>query len=188
MRGCIAPATACLRADGRLAFLGRIDDQVKIRGYRVEPGEVSAAVRAAGPVAQAETLAIEHDGRLRLATFVVMRDGATFDEAAVRAALAAKLPDYMVPAQFVALARLPVTANGKVDRAALRELAVAPVVTAAGDAPQGAVETVLAEVWQAVLKNVGRDDNFFETGGDSGASGDRPCTQARCALHAEATV
>ncbi|WP_157768280.1 AMP-binding protein, partial [Burkholderia ambifaria] len=60
-----------LRTDGRLAFLGRIDDQVKIRGYRVEPGEVSAAVRAAGPIAQAETLAIEHDGRLRLATFVV---------------------------------------------------------------------------------------------------------------------
>ncbi|EKS9796440.1 MULTISPECIES: non-ribosomal peptide synthetase [Burkholderia] len=158
-----------LRADGRLAFLGRIDDQVKIRGYRVEPGEVSAAVRAAGPVAQAETLAIEHDGRLRLATFVVMRDGSTFDEAALRAALAAKLPDYMVPAQFVALARLPVTANGKIDRAALRELAAAPVVKASGDAPQGAVETVLAEVWQAVLKapKVGRDDNFFELGGDS---------------------
>ncbi|QOH34520.1 non-ribosomal peptide synthetase [Burkholderia cepacia] len=158
-----------LCADGRLAFLGRIDDQVKIRGYRVEPGEVSAAVRAAGPVAQAETLAIEHDGRLRLATFVVMRDGATFDEAAVRAALAAKLPDYMVPAQFVALARLPVTANGKIDRAALREQAAAPVATASGNAPQGAVETVLAEVWQAVLKapQVGRDDNFFELGGDS---------------------
>lgn len=158
-----------LRADGRLAFLGRIDDQLKIRGYRVEPGEVSAAVRAAGPVAQAETLGIEHDGRLRLATFVVMRDGATFDEAAVRAALAAKLPDYMVPAQFVALARLPVTANGKIDRAALREQAAAPVATASGNAPQGAVETVLAEVWQAVLKapQVGRDDNFFELGGDS---------------------
>ncbi|WP_413142647.1 amino acid adenylation domain-containing protein [Burkholderia cepacia] len=158
-----------LRVDGRLAFLGRIDDQVKIRGYRVEPGEVSAAVRAAGPVAQAETLGIEHDGRLRLATFVVMRDGATFDEAAVRAALAAKLPDYMVPAQFVALARLPVTANGKIDRAALREQAAAPVATASGNAPQGAVETVLAEVWQAVLKapQVGRDDNFFELGGDS---------------------
>ncbi|KWA17631.1 non-ribosomal peptide synthetase [Burkholderia cepacia] len=158
-----------LCADGRLAFLGRIDNQVKIRGYRVELGEVSAAVRAAGPVAQAETLAIEHDGRLRLATFVVMRDGATFDEAAVRAALAAKLPDYMVPAQFVALARLPVTANGKIDRAALREQAAAPVATASGNAPQGAVETVLAEVWQAVLKapQVGRDDNFFELGGDS---------------------
>ncbi|OXI49366.1 non-ribosomal peptide synthetase [Burkholderia aenigmatica] len=158
-----------LRADGRLAFLGRIDDQVKIRGYRVEPGEVSAAVRAAGPVAQAETLAIEHDGRLRLATFVVMRDGANFDEAAMRAALAAKLPDYMVPAQFVALARLPVTANGKIDRAALREQAAAPVASAAGNAPQGPVETVLAEVWQAVLKapQVGRDDNFFELGGDS---------------------
>ncbi|NTY37366.1 non-ribosomal peptide synthetase [Burkholderia diffusa] len=158
-----------LRVDGRLAFLGRIDDQVKIRGYRVEPGEASAAVRAAGPVAQAETLAIEHDGRLRLATFVVMHDRVVFDEAAMRAALAAKLPDYMVPAQFVALARLPVTANGKIDRAALRELAAAPVALASGDAPQGVVETVLAEVWQAVLKapQVGRDDNFFELGGDS---------------------
>ncbi|WP_201326166.1 amino acid adenylation domain-containing protein, partial [Burkholderia sp. E168m23] len=158
-----------LRTDGRLAFLGRIDDQVKIRGYRVEPGEVSAAVRAAGPIAQAETLAIEHDGRLRLATFVVMRDGVAFDEAAVRAALAATLPDYMVPAQFVALRRLPVTANGKIDRAALCELAAVPVVGASSDAPQGAVETVLADVWQAVLKapKVGRDDNFFELGGDS---------------------
>lgn len=158
-----------LRADGRIAFLGRIDDQVKIRGYRVEPGEVSAAVRAAGPVAQAETLAIEHDGRLRLATFVVMRDGAAFDEAAMRTALGATLPDYMMPAQFVALARLPVTANGKIDRAALRELAAAPVATASGDAPQGPVETTLAEVWQAVLKapHVGRGDNFFELGGDS---------------------
>ncbi|WP_175701553.1 non-ribosomal peptide synthetase [Burkholderia ambifaria] len=158
-----------LRTDGRLAFLGRIDDQVKIRGYRVEPGEVSAAVRAAGPIAQAETLAIEHDGRLRLATFVVMRDGAAFDEAAVRAALGATLPDYMVPAQFVALAGLPVTANGKIDRAALRERAAAPVATASGDAPRGPVETALAEVWQAVLKapHVGRDDNFFELGGDS---------------------
>ncbi|MGS0894217.1 amino acid adenylation domain-containing protein [Burkholderia stagnalis] len=158
-----------LRADGRLAFLGRIDDQVKIRGYRVEPGEVSAAVRAAGPIAQAETLAIELDGRLRLATFVVMRDDAAFDEAALRTALAAKLPDYMVPAQCIALPRLPVTANGKIDRAALRELAAAPVAAASGDAPQGPVETALAEVWQAVLKapHVGRDDNFFELGGDS---------------------
>ena len=158
-----------LRADGRLAFLGRIDDQVKIRGYRVEPGEVSAAVRASCSIAQADTLAIEHDGRLRLVTFVVMRDGAAFDEAAVRAALAATLPDYMVPAQFVALPRLPVTANGKIDRAALRELAAAPQASASGDAPQGPVEAALAEVWQAVLKapRVGRDDNFFELGGDS---------------------
>ncbi|OXH81804.1 hypothetical protein CA830_39575, partial [Burkholderia multivorans] len=109
-----------LGTDGRIVFLGRIDDQVKIRGYRVEPGEVSAAVRAAGPIAQAETLAIEHDGRRRLATFVVTRDGAAFDEAALRTALAATLPDYMVPAQCIALARLPVTANGKIDRAALR--------------------------------------------------------------------
>uniref|UniRef100_UPI00016A622A phosphopantetheine-binding protein n=1 Tax=Burkholderia ubonensis TaxID=101571 RepID=UPI00016A622A len=158
-----------LRTDGRIDFLGRIDDQVKIRGYRVEPGEVSAAVRAADGIAQAETLAVEHDGRLRLAAFVVARDGAAFDEAALRARLAAALPDYMVPAQIVALPRLPVTANGKVDRAALRALAAVPAASVQGDAPQGAVETTLAEIWQAVLKapRVGRDDNFFELGGDS---------------------
>ncbi|KVX89566.1 non-ribosomal peptide synthetase [Burkholderia ubonensis] len=158
-----------LRTDGRIDFLGRIDDQVKIRGYRVEPGEVSAALRAADGIAQAETLAVEHGGRLRLAAFVVARDGAALDEAALRARLAAALPDYMVPAQIVALPRLPVTANGKVDRAALRALAAVPVASTQGDAPRGAVETTLAEIWQAVLKapRVGRDDNFFELGGDS---------------------
>ncbi|MGU7769219.1 amino acid adenylation domain-containing protein [Burkholderia sp. MR1-5-21] len=158
-----------LRADGQIAFVGRIDDQVKIRGYRVEPGEVSATVRAADGIAQAETLAVEQDGRLRLVAFVVARDGAACDEATLRATLAARLPDYMVPAQIVALPRLPVTANGKVDRAALRVLAAAPAAVSRGDAPQGAVEAALAETWRAVLKasRVGRDDNFFELGGDS---------------------
>lgn len=159
-----------LRADRRLDFLGRLDDQVKIRGYRVEPGEVSAALRALDGIAQAETLAVEHEGRLRLASFVALTSGARFDEAALRAALSARLPDYMVPAVLQHVAALPVTANGKVDRAALRALAAAPAPSvAAGDAPQGATEEALAAVWKDVLKaeRVGRDDNFFELGGDS---------------------
>ncbi|MBB5542034.1 non-ribosomal peptide synthetase [Paraburkholderia fungorum] len=159
-----------LRADRRLAFLGRLDDQVKIRGYRVEPGEVSAALRALEGVAQAETLAVEHEGRLRLASFVAPSDGARLDEPALRAALAARLPDYMVPAVMLIVAALPVTANGKVDRAALRALAAAPApAVAEGGAPQGATEEALAAVWKEVLKaeRVGRDDNFFELGGDS---------------------
>ncbi|MFM0666710.1 amino acid adenylation domain-containing protein [Paraburkholderia sediminicola] len=159
-----------LRADRRLDFLGRLDDQVKIRGYRVEPGEVSAALRALDGIAQAETLAVEHEGRLRLASFVALTSGARFDEPALRAALSARLPDYMVPAVLQHVAVLPVTANGKVDRAALRALAAAPASSvAAGDAPQGATEETLAAVWKDVLKaeRVGRDDNFFELGGDS---------------------
>ncbi|MFM0737981.1 amino acid adenylation domain-containing protein [Paraburkholderia xenovorans] len=159
-----------LRADRRLDFLGRLDDQVKIRGYRVEPAEVSAALRAIDGIAQAETLAVEHEGRLRLASFVALTGAARFDEAALRAALSARLPDYMVPAVLHHVAALPVTANGKVDRAALRVLAAVPVPSAtAGDAPQGATEEALAAVWKEVLKadRVGRDDNFFELGGDS---------------------
>jgi amino acid adenylation domain-containing protein/non-ribosomal peptide synthase protein (TIGR01720 family) len=159
-----------LRADRRLDFLGRLDDQVKIRGYRVEPGEVSAALRALEGIAQAETLAVEHDGRLRLASFVAMTSGARFDETALRAALSTRLPDYMVPAVLQHVAALPVTANGKVDRAALRALAVAPApAMAAADAPQGSTEETLAAVWKDVLKaeRVGREDNFFELGGDS---------------------
>jgi amino acid adenylation domain-containing protein/non-ribosomal peptide synthase protein (TIGR01720 family) len=158
-----------LRADRRLDFLGRLDDQVKIRGYRVEPGEVSAALRALDGIAQAETLAVEHEGRLRLASFVALTSGARVDEAALRAALSARLPDYMVPAVLRQVAGLPVTANGKLDRAALRVLAAAPAPSAASDAPQGATEEALAAVWQDVLKagRVGRDDNFFELGGDS---------------------
>jgi len=156
-----------LLADGRIAFLGRLDDQVKIRGYRVEPGEVSAALRAIEGVAQAETLPVDRDGRIQLVSFVT---GSIDDEAALRAALAACLPDYMVPATIVVLDALPVTGNGKIDRAALRDIAMKPVETsAASDAPQGAAEEAIAAVWKDVLKakQVGRDDNFFELGGDS---------------------
>jgi amino acid adenylation domain-containing protein/non-ribosomal peptide synthase protein (TIGR01720 family) len=159
-----------LGADRRLSFLGRLDDQVKIRGYRVEPGEVSAALRAFEGVAQAETLAVEHEGRLRLASFVASSNGARLDEPLLRPALSARLPDYMVPAVLLIVAALPVTANGKIDRAALRALAAAPAPSVSeGDAPQGATEEALAAVWKEVLKaeRVGRDDNFFELGGDS---------------------
>ncbi|WP_044043683.1 non-ribosomal peptide synthetase [Caballeronia insecticola] len=156
-----------LLADGRIAFLGRLDDQVKIRGYRVEPGEVSAALRALDGVAQAETLPVERDGRVQLASFVT---GSCSNDAALREALAARLPDYMVPATIVVLDALPVTPNGKIDRAALRDLAMKPIEQAhVGDAPRGEKEEAIAAVWSEVLKarHIGRDDNFFELGGDS---------------------
>ncbi|OTP67047.1 Non-ribosomal peptide synthetase module [Caballeronia sordidicola] len=159
-----------LRADGQLDFLGRLDDQVKIRGYRVEPGEVSATLRCIDGVLQAETLAVEHEGRLRLASFVTLHKNSVQTESTLREALAPSVPEYMVPAVLVVMDALPVTPNGKVDRAALREAAVTPVsVESDGDAPRGPREETLAAVWKDVLKaeRVGRADNFFELGGDS---------------------
>ncbi|WP_153101843.1 non-ribosomal peptide synthetase [Paraburkholderia hayleyella] len=162
-----------LRADGALDYLGRLDDQVKIRGYRVEPGEISGVLCGLAGVAQAQTVALHEAGRTRLAAFVVLDAAgraARLDEAALRAQLDERLADYMVPAVLQVREVLPVTVNGKIDRAQLREwgMAFAPVA-AAGDAPQPGAESVLAEVWQGVLRTarVGRDDNFFELGGDS---------------------
>jgi amino acid adenylation domain-containing protein/non-ribosomal peptide synthase protein (TIGR01720 family) len=154
-------------ADGALEFLGRSDDQVKIRGYRVEPGEVAKAMLAIAGVREAVVLPRQADGRTLLAAFVV----AELDGAAVKAALARALPDYMVPSTVTVLDSLPLNANGKVDRKALpaADTSAVQAQPTAVDLPQGAVEQAIAEVWEALLnkKPVSRHDNFFELGGDS---------------------
>lgn len=104
---------ACLRADGRLAFLGRQDDQVKIRGYRVSLGEIAQQVRAFPGVVDAH-VHVDDDGQL-----VAYPVAPSLDPEALRAALGQQLPDYMVPAHIVPLTEFPLTANGKLDRAAL---------------------------------------------------------------------
>src|SRR5690606_26604033 len=105
--------------DGALEYVGRDDDQVKIRGFRVEPGEIETALIAHPAVRNAVVVAHTDDrGTTRLVGYI---DGDGPDTAAVRAALAERLPDYLVPAVLVALPVLPVTANGKVDRKALPE-------------------------------------------------------------------
>ncbi|MFY0480927.1 amino acid adenylation domain-containing protein, partial [Achromobacter marplatensis] len=155
-------------ADGRLLFLGRGDDQVKIRGYRVEPGEVAAALRRIGGVSQAEVVAVPAaDGRLQLHAYVA--GAACPSGERLRDALAAFLPDYMVPGGFTQLAGLPLTANGKVDRRALPAPGAALAGMAGQEAPQGDVERGLASIWSELLGGVaiGRDGNFFELGGDS---------------------
>ncbi|WP_203854857.1 non-ribosomal peptide synthetase, partial [Dactylosporangium siamense] len=147
-----------LRSDGRPEFLGRADHQVKVRGFRVELGEVEAALRELPGVAGAVVVA---DERQRLVAYVV---GAAVDAVALRS----RLPEYMVPSVFVSLPALPLSANGKVDRAALP----APDLSRPADAfvaPEGPVQEVLAGIWAEVLgvERVGVHDNFFALGGHS---------------------
>ncbi|MFC8710189.1 amino acid adenylation domain-containing protein [Streptomyces sp. NPDC057197] len=159
-----------VRADGLLEFLGRLDDQVKVRGYRVEPGEVAAACRALPAVREAVALAVGDTHRRRLVAWLVPADDRVpLDTAAVRSALRAQLPDHMVPSALVPLPAIPLTPNGKVDRAAL------PVPESqqvpGGTAPRSAAERRVAEAWQEVLELPGQDldidADFFALGGDS---------------------
>ncbi|ETT24665.1 peptide synthetase [Rhodococcus aetherivorans] len=154
--------------DGRvtLEFLGRGDDQVKIRGFRVELGEVEAALTAVRGVRDAVAVAHTDERGVRRLVGYVVPDG-DVDPAVVRAVLAERLPDYMVPAAVLVLAAFPVTANGKVDRKALPEPDFGALV--GSGAPRTEREAVLAEVAAEVLglDRVGIDDDFFALGGDS---------------------
>ena len=153
-----------MNAQGALVYLGRGDDQVKVRGYRVEPGEIAALLRAQSGVAAAAVVARHDDGRTALHAYAVAAGEAVAD---ALAALAEKLPDYMVPATLTWLDSLPLTANGKLDTRALPAPAVQ--AQADGETPQGEVEVALAAIWQEVLgvPAVKRQDNFFQLGGDS---------------------
>jgi len=152
------------RPDGALEFLGRVDEQLKVRGYRIEPGEVEAALLAHPAIGHA---VVSADGDGRLVAHVVPAPGATIPgPAALREHLAEVLPPYLHPRAYATLDRLPMTRNGKVDRAALP-----PVAAAAGKGrPPGTDgERLVAEVWQEVLgvDGVRADDDFFDLGGHS---------------------
>ncbi|MEV7242588.1 non-ribosomal peptide synthase/polyketide synthase [Streptomyces sp. NPDC093248] len=156
--------------DGELHFVGRADDQIKIRGFRVEPAEIEALLTGHPAVAEAVVSLYEHAGRKRLAAHLVPAGAAPVPPAAeLRAHLASGLPDYMLPAAFVTVPELPLTANGKVDRRRLP----APDWSAGGErahrAPRTDTERILAAIWAELLgvDQVGVDDNFFMLGGDS---------------------
>ncbi|WP_454753311.1 amino acid adenylation domain-containing protein [Cupriavidus necator] len=152
--------------DGCIEYLGRQDHQVKIRGFRIELGEIEAHLLAQPGVRQVVVLPHETPAGTRLVGYVVAQQAAVSCES-LRAALAAALPDYMVPAAILQLDSLPVTPNGKLDRRALPE----PQWQAetAYTAPVSAAERMLAAVWEDVLgiAQVGLHDNFFSLGGDS---------------------
>ncbi|MET0399063.1 MAG: non-ribosomal peptide synthase/polyketide synthase, partial [Longimicrobiaceae bacterium] len=156
------------RADGVLEFAGRTDFQVKIRGFRVEPGEVEAVLAGHPRVREAAVVVRETaPGERRLVAYATAAEGAELDPAGVRAYLAERLPEYMVPAAVVVLATLPLTAHGKVDRRALPDPepggAEEPV------APRTPTEEVVAGLFAGVLgvERVGAGDDFFELGGHS---------------------
>ncbi len=154
--------------DGVLDFLGRIDLQVKIRGFRIELGEVEAALRAYPGVLDAAVVVRGEGAARRLVAYVSA--AGTLDRAAVLGALRRELPEPMVPSGVVSLPALPVTPNGKLDRAALPDPS-----EDAGDAgrearsPRTPTEEVLAGIWQEVLERdgIGIDDDFFGLGGHS---------------------
>ncbi len=157
------------RADGELEYLGRLDTQVKLRGFRIELGEVESALLRHPAVGDAVAVVRADAGREpRLVAYVVPRAAdRTPDAAELRAVLRERLPDYMVPAAFVAMETLPQTTSGKVDRRALPE----PSDERGAElvAPSTDTEIALAEMWEEALgvERVGADDSFFALGGHS---------------------
>ena len=157
--------------DGTLQLLGRSDQQVKLRGFRIELGEIETLLdRLPGIAACAVALKRDAAGHARLVAYFTEESGSTVQPAELRAALAAQLPDYMVPTGWVRLERMPATPNGKLDRRALPDTDwIAADTRAAFVAPRGELETTLAAIFADVLQfsRVGIDDDLIVLGADS---------------------
>ncbi|WP_329571773.1 non-ribosomal peptide synthetase [Kitasatospora sp. NBC_01266] len=156
--------------DGQLEFVGRADNQVKLRGYRIELGEIEAAL-ADHPQVDAAIVLLREDtpGDHRIVAYLIGADGVP-GTGELRTHLQRTLPDYMVPAVFVALERFPLNPNGKIDRRALPAPdSHRPELDAAYTAPRTSVEQTVTAIWSEVLgvDTIGVHDNFFHLGGHS---------------------
>ena len=159
------------REDGVLEFLGRMDQQVKIRGFRVEPAEIETVLCQNPAISEAAVIACEDiSGEKYLAAYLVAAPGQQVEQSELRAYLHQKVPEYLIPAIFIALPAFPLTPNGKIDRRALPT----PERTSfqqieAYQAPRTPFEEILVEIWTDVLKldRIGIHQNFFEIGGHS---------------------
>jgi amino acid adenylation domain-containing protein/non-ribosomal peptide synthase protein (TIGR01720 family) len=158
-------------SNGALDFLGRIDHQVKVRGFRIELGEIEAALGEHPAIQENVVIAWEAAaGEKRLVAYLVPYNGTAPSLQELRSFLKEKLPEYMVPSNFITLDALPLTPNRKIDRRALPEPSPSrPALTETFIAPRTLKEEVFAKVWSQVLgiEQVGVYDNFFELGGDS---------------------
>ncbi|MCG1043369.1 amino acid adenylation domain-containing protein [Mycetohabitans sp. B8] len=154
--------------DSNLEFLGRNDHQVKIRGFRIELGEIEACLAQHAQVHEAVVLATGEGQNKRLVAYVVAQADEQLANT-LRTHVASALPEYMVPSAFVRLDALPLTPNGKLDRRALPEPEAGALAHHAYEAPQGELETTLAQIWSELLgvEQVGRHDSFFALGGHS---------------------
>ncbi|AZC31801.1 Siderophore biosynthesis non-ribosomal peptide synthetase [Pseudomonas chlororaphis subsp. piscium] len=156
--------------DGTIEYLGRNDFQVKLRGFRIELGEIEAALARCEGVRDAVVIPREDvPGDKRLVAYVLPQTGVEIAPAELRQQLARQLAEYMLPSAFVTLEAFPLTPNGKLDRQALPAPDLTAVATRGYQAPAGEMETTLAQIWQDLLglARVGRNDHFFELGGDS---------------------
>ncbi|MFN6565572.1 MAG: amino acid adenylation domain-containing protein [Nostoc sp. ChiSLP01] len=153
--------------EGNLEYLGRIDEQIKLRGFRIELGEIESLLLQHSLVQEAVVILYETDNNPRLIAYITESKKSVNLEVEVKKYLKNCLPNYMIPSQIMVLDRLPLTANGKLDRRALP--APNTVATADFEILVTPTEELLASLWQGLLKikSVGRSDNFFELGGHS---------------------
>ena len=157
-------------ADGVIEFLGRRDGQIKIRGFRVELGEIECALKRCQGVQDAVVLArTDHAGQTQLSAYLVSNIEPAECITKCRQLLSEALPSYMMPAHFVMIEQIPVTVNGKVDRAALPDPQSAATQQVAYEAAQSALEQAVAQIWAEMLgiSRIGRQDHFFSCGGHS---------------------
>jgi acyl-coenzyme A synthetase/AMP-(fatty) acid ligase len=146
-----------------MEYLGRIDEQVKIRGYRIELGEIESVLNEFKGIRQAIVLAKKDEGNNKRLVGYVMPEG-SFEKETVVSYLKERLPDYMIPAQWVEMESFPVTSSGKIDKKALPDPDASELLSNEYQAPSNETETVLAEVWKELLhvERVGVNDNFFD--------------------------
>lgn len=156
---------------GVIEYLGRNDHQVKIRGFRIELGEVESVLEQIDEISQAVTRVVDKDGASYLEAFLVPREKGRLSVREIRGQVAKSLPDYMIPAIFYRLEKLPLNSSGKVDRKALsgQQLLKEIATGSASDSPS-VTEEKLIRIWQQVLpgnQEIGQQQNFFDLGGNS---------------------
>ncbi|WP_411801495.1 non-ribosomal peptide synthetase, partial [Bacillus atrophaeus] len=154
-------------SDGTIEFIGRADDQVKIRGYRIELKEIETVLLGVSGIQEAVVLGVSEGGLQELCAYY--KADKAYEGAEIRKQLAKKLPSHMLPAYFVQIESIPLTANGKTDRNALPKPNTAHTGHLASAAPETELEEKLCRIWQNTLgiETLGIDDNFFDLGGHS---------------------